>query len=302
MSSNNLQAAGGNDTIRRFDDINAVENYIFSLSEGAREPCIRASHKVNASQNRIGLDEPTSVEPIGVIKAVTIRQKYTIYILEHKDGGLYLLNPLKGSGPGNTMHYAAWMETGSFAARGNIFAPKAKRAESDIKKDKTQQLSTSSSKGRKGTPRSSKRKRGAETDSGVQSESADVGIEEQAREGNELKDSNKSTDFKNESSAGPKPKIQRLRLTYKAREVDANAAAAATTTTNTDTAAKRPRKRGRPRKNPVAARQTADDVLAGAQALIDAAGQNTSDSEAGGITSEANGTATQPLPCKIPAR
>ena len=110
-----------------------METVIFALPDNLRRQCIRASHKTttNTGQVREALDKVDPPEPCGTIMTVTLRGKNIAYILQRdsdepeEDGGIFLLQPMKGSGPKNTMKYAVWTNDDCFTPTAHVWALKS---------------------------------------------------------------------------------------------------------------------------------------------------------------------------------
>ena len=136
MSVGNTQAADGRNAPRRFESTQQMESVIFALPDNFRRQCIRASHKTttNTSQVREALDKVDPPEPCGTITTITLRGKNIAYILQREsdelpeDDGLFLLQPMKGSGPKNTMKYAVWTHGDFFTPNAHVWAMKSNAA------------------------------------------------------------------------------------------------------------------------------------------------------------------------------
>ena len=126
MSTQDPQAAGGEDEVRRFNSVQDVENFIFQLPQASLNDCIGGSHRKAADiQNQFwdALDGYDDTEPIGTIRKVILRRKQ-VYVLERDLGGIFLLKIVKGSGPNNTLQYRGWLREGGFTQKPHVFGIK----------------------------------------------------------------------------------------------------------------------------------------------------------------------------------
>ncbi|KAI4156660.1 MAG: hypothetical protein LQ340_000106 [Diploschistes diacapsis] len=112
--SNQAPAAGGQGHIVRFGSVEAVRNMIAGLAPNARKDCVIDYHKRNEGTSRDALDDPEDGDVIGAIRLIPLHEKQVGYLLEHHDGGVYLLKSKRGSGKNQTLRYLAYRSDGTF--------------------------------------------------------------------------------------------------------------------------------------------------------------------------------------------
>ena len=138
MPTSTIKAAGGQSNVRKFASIAELESAIFELPSTSRGQCIRATHRSRDSasdQARNALDDPHSSVTVGTIRTVTLQENNIAYVFERNDGSLCILQPLKGSGPRNTLKYLAWTVAGSFTREPYVWGLKPNTVVEGIKKE-----------------------------------------------------------------------------------------------------------------------------------------------------------------------